>query len=134
MSPVGRAAHGRGKEEPDGCDDDRSAGRHEGGTFLVGCGGQVGLGGPGHGHLVDEDEDVEGSQAGSSWPTSWALRSCSTLLLTDSASLCAEPRWSISRDPRREEYTICTAVTPEDVFTVRTYGDTRSHYGLEPPG
>lgn len=25
------------------------------------------------------------------------------------------------RDPRREEYTICTAVAPEAVFTVRTY-------------
>ncbi len=29
---------------------------------------------------------------------------------------------SISRDPRREEYTICTAVAPDAVFTVRTYG------------
>jgi hypothetical protein len=25
--------------------------------------------------------------------------------------------------PRREEYTICTAVAPAAVFTVRTYGD-----------
>jgi hypothetical protein len=39
-----------------------------------------------------------------------------------SASLWAEPRWSISREPRREEYTICTALAPEDVFTVRAYG------------
>jgi hypothetical protein len=31
---------------------------------------------------------------------------------------------STSRDPRREECTICTAVAPEAVFTVRTYGDT----------
>src|SRR4051812_2245550 len=30
----------------------------------------------------------------------------------------------MSRDPRRDECTICTAVAPEDVFTVRTYGDT----------
>jgi hypothetical protein len=45
-----------------------------------------------------------------------------------SASLWAEPRWSISREPRREESTICTAVAPEDVFTVRTYGGTRPHY------
>ncbi len=37
----------------------------------------------------------------------------------------ADPRCSISRDPRWEEYTICTAVAPDDVFTVRTYGDIR---------
>ena len=35
---------------------------------------------------------------------------------------------SISREPRREEYTTCTAVAPEAVFTVRTYG-TRPLYG-----
>ena len=35
---------------------------------------------------------------------------------------------SISRDPRCEEYTICTAVAPDAVFTVRTYG-TRPLYG-----
>ena len=35
---------------------------------------------------------------------------------------------SISRDPRWEEYTICTAVAPDAVFTVRTYG-TRQLYG-----
>jgi hypothetical protein len=29
---------------------------------------------------------------------------------------------SMSREPRREECTICTAVAPEAVFTVRTYG------------
>jgi hypothetical protein len=28
------------------------------------------------------------------------------------------------REPRREECTICTALAPEAVFTVRTYGDT----------
>ncbi len=44
-----------------------------------------------------------------------------------SASLWADPRWSISQEPRREEYTICAAVAPEDVFTVRTYRDTRPH-------
>jgi hypothetical protein len=32
--------------------------------------------------------------------------------------------YSSRRDPRREEYTICTALAPEVVFTVRTYGDT----------
>jgi hypothetical protein len=30
----------------------------------------------------------------------------------------------MSRDPRCDEYTICTALAPEVVFTVRTYGDT----------
>jgi hypothetical protein len=28
----------------------------------------------------------------------------------------------IFHDPRCEEYTICTAVAPDAVFTVRTYG------------
>jgi hypothetical protein len=36
----------------------------------------------------------------------------------------------ISRDPRRNEYTTCTAVAPDLVFTVLTYG-TRPLY--EPP-
>jgi hypothetical protein len=34
----------------------------------------------------------------------------------------------ISRDPRREEYTIRTAVAADAVFTVRTYGDTAPLY------
>jgi hypothetical protein len=29
---------------------------------------------------------------------------------------------SISREPRCDEYTICKAVAPDAVFTVRTYG------------
>jgi hypothetical protein len=32
----------------------------------------------------------------------------------------AEPKCSILRDPRRDDHTICTAVAPEEVFTVRT--------------
>jgi len=36
---------------------------------------------------------------------------------------------SISRDPRRDEYTICTAVAPDAVLTVRRYGDTTPAYG-----
>jgi hypothetical protein len=35
---------------------------------------------------------------------------------------------SMSRDPRRDEETICTAVAPDAVLTVRTYG-TRPLYG-----
>ena len=33
-------------------------------------------------------------------------------------SLCAEPMCSMSREPLREAYTICTARAPEAVFTV----------------
>jgi hypothetical protein len=36
---------------------------------------------------------------------------------------------SISRDPRREEYTIRTALAPDAVFTMRRYGDTGQLYG-----
>jgi hypothetical protein len=43
------------------------------------------------------------------------------------ASSCADPD-SMSSDPRWDEYTICTAVAPDAVFTVRTYG-TRPLYG-----
>ena len=45
---------------------------------------------------------------------------------SSSASSCAEPRCSIARDPRREDHTICTAVAPDAVFTVRTYATTRT--------
>jgi hypothetical protein len=41
----------------------------------------------------------------------------------------AEPLCSISREPRREECTICTAVAPDAVFTVCRYGDTGQAYG-----
>jgi hypothetical protein len=33
---------------------------------------------------------------------------------------------STARDPRCEEHTICTAVTPNAVLTVRTYGTRNS--------
>jgi hypothetical protein len=42
------------------------------------------------------------------------------LSAASSASSCADPTCSIWREPRREEYTICTAVAPEAVLTVRT--------------
>jgi len=41
---------------------------------------------------------------------------------SSSASSWAEPRCSMSRELRREERTICTAIAPKAVFTVRTYG------------
>lgn len=44
-------------------------------------------------------------------------------------SSSAEPTRSISRDARREECTIWTAIAPDAVFTVRSYGDTGSLYG-----
>ena len=40
---------------------------------------------------------------------------------SSSPSSWADPTCSILRDPRREDYTICTAVAPDAVFTVRTY-------------
>ena len=40
----------------------------------------------------------------------------------------ADPKCSISRDPRREDHTTCTAVAPDLVLTVRTYG-TEPLYG-----
>jgi len=43
---------------------------------------------------------------------------------SNSASSCADPMCSMSRDPRREKCTICNTLAPEAVTTVRTYGDT----------
>jgi hypothetical protein len=48
---------------------------------------------------------------------------------SNSASSWADPMCSMSRDPRREECTICTAMAPGPVFTMRTYGDTGIPYG-----
>ena len=45
---------------------------------------------------------------------------------SNSACVRADPMCSIVRAPRRFENTIYTAVAPEDVFTVRTYGATRT--------
>ena len=74
-------------------------------------------------------EDVIGSgsdpgravtpRSSSAWP---AANRCSAAAFSaaNSASSWAEPRCSIYREPRREDHTICTAVAPEEVFTVRT--------------
>ena len=43
-----------------------------------------------------------------------------------SVSSCADPTCSIDRDPRREDHTICTAVAPDVVFTVRKVGHHRT--------
>jgi hypothetical protein len=45
--------------------------------------------------------------------------------VSTSSSVCAEPRCSIVRGPRIEEYTIWTSVAPDEVFTVRTYATNR---------
>ncbi len=42
------------------------------------------------------------------------------LRAANSTSSWAEPMCSIERDPLRQDHTTCTAVAPEDVFTVRT--------------
>ena len=46
----------------------------------------------------------------------------------NSTSSCADPMCSIEREPMRQDHTICTAVAPDEVFTVRTYA-TRAAYG-----
>lgn len=52
---------------------------------------------------------------------------------SSSASACADPTCSISREPRRCEYTICTGRTPDAVFTVRAYGATTRQIRPRPP-
>ena len=46
-----------------------------------------------------------------------------------SAAVCADPRCSISRARGARSAASCTAVAPDDVLTVRRYGDTRPQYG-----
>jgi hypothetical protein len=46
------------------------------------------------------------------------------LSASSSASSWADPKCSIRREPRRVDHTICTAIAPEAVFTVRTYAIT----------
>jgi hypothetical protein len=50
-----------------------------------------------------------------------ASRRCATAFsAASSSSSCADPMCSISREPRRDECTICTAVAPDAVLTMRT--------------
>lgn len=59
-------------------------------------------------------------RSNSPWPA--AIRCRATALCSfRSASVCADPMCSMSREPRRCECTICTALAPEAVSTVRTY-------------
>ena len=52
-----------------------------------------------------------------------AIRCCAAAFsASSSVSSCADPRCSISRDPRREDHTTRTAVAPDAVFTVRMRG------------
>jgi hypothetical protein len=58
-------------------------------------------------------------------------RSAADFNTASSASSCADPMCSMSRVPCRDEWTICTAVAPDAVFTVRTYRATRAPYDPE---
>ena len=54
--------------------------------------------------------------------TSSAIRCAATAFNTStSASVCADPRCSMSRDPCRDFHTTWTATAPDEVRTVRTY-------------
>ena len=64
------------------------------------------------------------SRARSSSPCPGARRCRAATFSTSSSTSWAEPMCSTSRDPRRDECTICTAVAPDVVFAVPTYGDT----------
>src|SRR4029077_1560276 len=69
-------------------------------------------------------------RSSSAWPA--ANRSAAAAFnAANSASSRADPRCSIERDPRRDDHTICTAIAPELVFTVRTYA-TAAPYGPAP--
>ena len=79
--------------------------------------------------MIGSGPPPAGSRPRSSSSCPAAIRCCAAAFsASSSASSCADPRCSISRDPRREDHTTCTAVAPEVVFTVRTYG-TRPLYG-----
>lgn len=52
------------------------------------------------------------------WPSARRWRAA-TLRASTSPSSWAEPKCSIWREPRRVDHTICTAVAPDEVFTVR---------------
>jgi hypothetical protein len=70
-----------------------------------------------------------GSAAGSSTEVCPAAnRVAAAFRAANSPSWWAEPMCSIERNRLRQDHTTCTAVAPEDVFTVRTYG-TRAAYG-----
>jgi len=68
-------------------------------------------------------------RSSSPWPAAIRCRATAFSSST-SASSCAAPMCSISRDPRCEEYTICTARAPEAVFTVRTCGTATGNHRL----
>ncbi len=62
----------------------------------------------------------EASRLSSSSPCPAVIRCRATVLSSsNSTSSWAEPMCSISREPWREECTICTARAPDAVFTVR---------------
>ena len=60
------------------------------------------------------------SSSSSCWPPA-SRCAAAALSASSSRSSWADPTCSIRRAPRRFEYTICTAVAPDAVLTVRTY-------------
>ena len=63
---------------------------------------------------------AETPNGSSSWPS--AIRCAATAFNTStSASVWADPKCSMSRDPRRDFHTTWTATAPDEVRTVRTY-------------
>lgn len=51
-----------------------------------------------------------------------AIRCSAALSAFQIRFVVSPPRCSISRDPSREDHTICTSVAPDVAFTVRMYG------------
>ena len=71
-------------------------------------------------HLLGNMWSRDGLEAGHL--TSSAIRCAATAFNTStSASVCADPRCSMSRDPCRDFHTTWTATAPDEVRTVRTY-------------
>ncbi len=78
---------------------------------------------------VQRGQASTGCRPSRACPARSATDARSGLSNSTSASSCADPTCSISREPRLNEYTICTAVAPDDVFTVSTCGDIRAAGG-----
>jgi hypothetical protein len=69
------------------------------------------------GFAVDSDRiqpEIEGALAHGQ------VLACCGLERFEVGAVVADPKCSIWREPRRVDHTICTAIAPEAVFTVRT--------------
>jgi hypothetical protein len=76
-------------------------------------------------------ESASGPPAPSTRPSSncpAATRCCvAAFSASHPDSQCVDPRYSISCDLRREDYTACAATAPDVFFTVRVYGTSPLH-------